>query len=618
MNQSLPPSCTPEDLIKKGFYLFPCNGKTPCIKGWPKESSIDPNKIQAWKKKFPGCSWGVDCGKSGLFVLDDDSGKNQVATASLLMLELEYGCLPFTFTVQTLSGGFHYYFHGHGRNSAGNKLGPGLDTRGDGGFVVAPCSPGYEITKDIPIIPAPSWLIDLAGKPIERKEPPAPTNVNLDTEFAVRKAADFLQNIAEPSRQGEGGDNHAYRVACQVRDFGISQNTCLDLMLEHFDPRCQPPWGEELAGKVANAYTYAGNPLGAQAPETVFQAVSDEMLAMTAPSRFKWLTRDDIMALPPLDWRVKGLIPTRGLFQVYGPSTTGKSFLMFDMLVAIAEGREWFGRKVKQAPVRYVCLEGEAGVRQRIDAWEKHNGRRLPDNFQILMQTWSIITKQDVIDLATSCPKESVVIIDTQNRAAPTVDESASKDMGAIIEGAKTLERIIRGAVGLIAHTGKDISKGSRGHSSQLPTMDAVIELSRDGDIRTWTARKVKDGQDGFSADFALKVIELGVDEDGDKVSSCVVDMEVVKATDTDGFDLTEREAVAWLVIKNLASENNSGAVVASKWKEGVGNQIGLKKGKELDNAFNPGRAGLLKKGLVKKQNGIYVISALTAVETED
>lgn len=55
----------------------------------------------------------------------------------------------------------------------------------------------------------------------------------------------------------------------------------------------------------------------------------------------------DIVPVLSGAWAVKGLIPQRGLFVLYGHSGTGKSFLLVDMLLHIACGMEWAGRKVE-------------------------------------------------------------------------------------------------------------------------------------------------------------------------------------------------------------------------------------------------------------------------------
>lgn len=243
----------------------------------------------------------------------------------------------------------------------------------------------------------------------------------------------------------------------------------------------------------------------------------------TNSSRYKLLSGTDLRNLPPMVWRVHGALPAVGLASIYGPSKAGKSFLCIDLACAIAEGNEWFRHRVTPAPVVYVALEGEAGFRQRAGAWEVKNGRALPDGFKMVMQPFNLTTAQDIADLASVVPTGAVVFLDTLRRAAPTADENASKDMGEIIEGAKRLMVAINGLVIVVHHTGKNESQGMRGHSSLLGALDASIEVSREGDRRSWKSDKVKEGEDGGISPFKLEIVNVGFDDDNEMITSCVV-----------------------------------------------------------------------------------------------
>ncbi len=239
--------------------------------------------------------------------------------------------------------------------------------------------------------------------------------------------------------------------------------------------------------------------------------------------RYKLLGADELRDLPPLAWRVRGVLPAVGLAALYGPSASGKSFLAFDMAASIAEGQRWFDCRVEAAPVVYAALEGEAGFKLRAQAWETSRGRALPDGLRMMLQPFKLTDGQDVLDLAAVVPAGAVVVLDTLNRAAPTADENSSRDMGEILEAAKTLQTLTRGLVVLVHHTGKNAAAGLRGHSSLFAAMDAAIEVSREGDRREWKVAKSKDGIDGEACPFKLAVEVLGTEPTGEAITSCVV-----------------------------------------------------------------------------------------------
>ena len=262
---------------------------------------------------------------------------------------------------------------------------------------------------------------------------------------------------------------------------------------------------------------------GADVLEALLSSASEP--AKPAP-RFKLLNSADLHALPPLAWRVRGVLPAQGIASVYGPSASGKSFLVLDMAAAIAEGRDWFGYRVNACPVVYVCLEGAAGFRLRVEAWEQQHGRTLPAGLRLVLQPFKLTEPQDVADMAAavlSAGAGAVIFIDTLNASAPGIDENASRDMGLVLEAAKSLQSLTGGLVTAVHHSGKDATRGLRGHSSLFAALDAAVEVTREGARKEWKVAKAKDGQDGAKHPFRLDVVHMGEDDEGETVTSCVV-----------------------------------------------------------------------------------------------
>lgn len=262
--------------------------------------------------------------------------------------------------------------------------------------------------------------------------------------------------------------------------------------------------------------------------------------------RFKPLTAAELLVAPNQSWRIKGVLPAEGIAAIYGASASGKSFLALEAAAAIARGAPFFGHATKVSPVLYVGLEGEGGYGGRVQAWVSHHGQPMPSNVGFLLQPFRLNSPLDVADLAAVCievcQQGCTVFIDTLNRAAPGMDENSSRDMSAVIEGAKALQRAICGLVVLIAHTGKDATKGLRGHSSLFAALDGAIVVSREGEVRSWKVDKAKDGKDGLKHGFKLEIVSLGADEDGDEVSSCVVVPDESLETPRRGSHLTDSQ----------------------------------------------------------------------------
>ena len=159
-------------------------GKHPVLSAWQKKASTDPAQVRKWWKKRPTAGVGIATGSaSGLLVvdLDDDPSKppEEHGTPSWKALLSEHGIGPKTYAVKTARGTHLYYGMPEGA-VIGNRarLRPGIDIRGENGFVVAPPSlhstgVRYTVARDVPVVPAPAWLVAMLVRP-EYEERPAP------------------------------------------------------------------------------------------------------------------------------------------------------------------------------------------------------------------------------------------------------------------------------------------------------------------------------------------------------------------------------------------------------------------------------------------------------------
>ena len=204
--------------------------------------------------------------------------------------------------------------------------------------------------------------------------------------------------------------------------------------------------------------------------------------------RFNILSKDDLKAMPPAEWLVQGILPTTGVATIYGPSMSGKSFIAIDLAIAITNGdATWFNRRIFKRSGLYVALEGGAGIKKRIEAWETHH-QKTALSLKYLLASFSLLDENVVSELITEIKsvvgKGAVIFIDTLSQVTAGADENSSKDMGCILAAAQHISQQIEGLVVLIHHTGKDARKGARGHSSFHAAMEAAIEVSRKDNAR--------------------------------------------------------------------------------------------------------------------------------------
>lgn len=225
---------------------------------------------------------------------------------------------------------------------------------------------------------------------------------------------------------------------------------------------------------------------------------------------------------------IKGLLPKAALGVLYGESGSGKSFMMLDMAIAIARGIPWRGMRTSQGRVVYLVAEGAMGFRNRLLAYSIHHNIPLESiPLDIIDAAPNLLLKDDALDICKSIlasgPRPVLIIVDTFAQVLAGANENASEDMGKALAHCKGMHKATGAMIQLVHHSGKDSSRGARGWSGLRAAADSEIEITRSVLGRSLRSTKQKDGADFKEWGFNLEVVNLGEDDDGDVVTSCVV-----------------------------------------------------------------------------------------------
>jgi hypothetical protein len=231
-------------------------------------------------------------------------------------------------------------------------------------------------------------------------------------------------------------------------------------------------------------------------------------------------------------WFIKGFLPRAQLAILFGPSGSGKSFLAFDLCAAIARGLEtWNGKRVTKGRVAYLVAEGVPGFRQRIKAYRAEHAIKGSDiDMTIIAGIVPNLTDEaSVARLKTDMKKFGpfdLIVFDTFAQVTSGANENSGEAMGTALKHCREISQVCGAMTLLVHHSGKDDTKGARGWSGLKAAADVELEVKRDKDgaQRSVTITKMKDGEDNAAQGFKLRSVVMGKDEDGDDITSCVVE----------------------------------------------------------------------------------------------
>lgn len=239
----------------------------------------------------------------------------------------------------------------------------------------------------------------------------------------------------------------------------------------------------------------------------------------------------------PVEWLVESIIPKKAFVALYAPPASYKSFISLDLAEAIATGRDWMGYRIpKKGAVLYICGEGHGGLGARVKACKIQN--KSPDgaNLYIIRAQLNLRSSpEDFAELLNAIndlisqidePLELIILDTLMRMSGGGFNENSSEDMGAFITQAGKLQEIFECALMVIHHSGKDVTKGLRGHSSLLGAVDTELEIARQDSLinasdasvignAILTVSKQKDGADSIQIGIEIVLVEIGTSDLG-------------------------------------------------------------------------------------------------------
>lgn len=470
----------------QGMAVFPLvtNGKQPLTSRGFKDASTDPETVAAWWDATPDANIGYAV-PEGLLVVDVDPRNGGGTT--MRKLREQHGPLPTTKTVDTASGGSHYYFTVPEGVAFKSVLGPGVDLkRGGKGYVILPPSKTdagtYEPRGKLTPVPCPPWILaDFTRQPrdagVVAETAAEPKEMLPFEDGTPYGAAAMERELGKLLGTAEGGRNEALNRA----SFALGQLTAGgelrgERAVEHLALAAERMGldREEAEGTIRSGFE-AGLLVPRSAPELREDAkpapkdVVAELREMDgAPEGPFWV--DWSVDVPPAEFWADPVLPKHAYVLVFGPTQASKS------MVWLGIGAEASRRGVK---VSYYSLENPV----QVDVDRLRRMRPNPETFRLTNQPLDISNAEQVAEFIGREQGRDVVIIDTYSHAFGSGDFGGDHNAKAI-----AFARVIRLAMRktgatfvVIDHTGFANRDDPRDSSAKRQQVDVAILMLPDG-----------------------------------------------------------------------------------------------------------------------------------------
>ena len=445
-------------LIQSGLSVLPIasrDTKAPALESWKTLTRTPATEAEAvhWftSNGHPASpALGIVCGSvsGGLTVIDFDTlgdGTTLYPVWSGLVDDLCPGLAQGLPVVTTPSGGCHVYLRcdaveGNAKLAESATRETWIETRGEGGYVLAPPTPGYRRLwgrlSEIPTVTIAQRDLLLNAARSLTARPPAPARLTNDTSPLPGDAYNAKATVQSVLGLfiGHGwatvrldADHAAVRRPGKDTGLSATIRLCGGTPITYvFSTNAAPlPAGCGLSPFAVYTHLEHGGDFSQAARALGGGSIPAPGPAKAPPAQAPILPGlkrlSDLVArdMPDLPFAVPGIIPD-GLFLLAGAPKTGKSLMCLGMMLGIAQGGYVLGKvKVEPRPVIYYVLEdGERLFRKR--AIRMMDGRAVPDHFYYRDEFCRLDHGAlDAMKADLAAVPGAVLVVDTYQRIRP-------------------------------------------------------------------------------------------------------------------------------------------------------------------------------------------------------
>ncbi|WP_051357799.1 AAA family ATPase [Leisingera caerulea] len=567
-----------KSLIDRGFYVLPCRkDKRPATAHGFKDATQDLHQVYTWAQGIPDAQPAVACAKSGLVVIDIDN-----AEAFDTFLGVHGLKLPNTLCARTAGGGRHLYFRAPQGLRFPGELCKGVEIKYNG-YVLAPPAEAYSKRtacfgayswEDLEqtIAPMPDWpKLSSAAQPAEAALAPqgersCPNerkttslaelaellfHVPADIEYidwlrmlgAVYTATSGSSDgLALADQWSSGGTKYKPGEVDQIwKTLSVDKSSgapCIAVLAQQNGANLSAIGGKyrtsEALGEIdvsgllkSQPVTACTTPAALHSPSAAATEAEERIRQRAQVLRSSTIAGDQAKAILDQDYLIKGWLGRAEFSMLYGPSNAGKTFVALNIANHVARNLEWNGQRVRGGPVVYFAAEGGRSLGNRLVALPggaSANLHLVPEPIDLYSDELDVhAIVQLAKDILGDGENPALIVIDTLARSIGGADENTGTDVGLLINRVDYIRRATGANVMLVHHTGKDIERGARGHSSLRAAVDTEIFCGKKDGQRYIEATKQRNVETGAQLPFQLEPHFLGLDTDGDKKTTCYV-----------------------------------------------------------------------------------------------